>query len=97
MDIAASRVAAPHVVEKFDVVEHFRPGVVAGGRGMQVGLPMAKSLGPHKLFALELRISGFSASGQSTGLPRKPRESSERAGGSGGRSERVTLKLAVRI
>ena len=83
MDIAASRVAAPRVVEEFDVVALFRPGVVAGGRGMQVGLPLAKWLGPYKLFALELRISAFSASGQSTGLPRKPQEFCQRAGGSG--------------
>ena len=44
--------------------------------------------------ALRERFWGFSQLGRSTGPPQKPQESYHTAGGSGGRRERITLKLA---
>ena len=44
--------------------------------------------------ALGERFSGFSQLGRSTGPPQKPQESCHSEGGSGGRRERITLKLA---
>jgi hypothetical protein len=44
--------------------------------------------------ALRERFWGFSGRSRSTGPPQKPQESCHPAGGSGGRRERITLKLA---
>jgi hypothetical protein len=44
--------------------------------------------------ALGERFSGFSRPGRSTGPPQKPQESCHSEGGSGGRREGFTLKLA---
>jgi hypothetical protein len=47
--------------------------------------------------ALGERFLGFSGRSRSTGPPQKPQESCHPAGGSGGRRERITLKLAEEV
>jgi hypothetical protein len=44
--------------------------------------------------ALRERFWGFSGQSRSTGPPQKPQESCHRAGGTDGRREMITLKLA---
>jgi hypothetical protein len=76
---------------------HLRHTIIQLSQQLKTSVLNRPSQQVRRELAVGERFSRFSRLGRSIGASQKPQESCQRAGGSGGRRERITLKLAEEV